>query len=266
MVTPKDFYNEIADFYDEETKSPVMLAEDIVLFNFLRDEDLLSGSVLDAGCGTGLLLDLSYAPDWKVTEYFGYDFSEAMLQKMRQKWPRFKGNTFQMDFLDDHLCFYNGFDSVLSLNAGLNCLVRSEVNFAFRNLWSCVKKGGTMCLMIYGNIAPEERDTSLHSILSSKQTYPYVMIEEGVIYNWLKDLPESSNIRIYPFSQKEIETDDKPMPSSDNMSEVIYHQNRIESDLDEAIFEFESSSHRKKGVTNIPRCSFLLCLADKIKT
>ena len=62
MTSPEKYYAEIAEFYDEETKCPIMLAEDIVLFQFLEQEGLLEGAVLDAGCGTGLLLDTTTGP------------------------------------------------------------------------------------------------------------------------------------------------------------------------------------------------------------
>ena len=102
MTSPEKYYAEIAEFYDEETKCPIMLAEDIVLFQFLEQEGLLEGAVLDAGCGTGLLLDHYYWPNWKINHYIGYDFSEAMLQKMRAKWPSFRERIHLMSFLDDH--------------------------------------------------------------------------------------------------------------------------------------------------------------------
>lgn len=261
MTSPEKYYAEIAEFYDEETKCPIMLAEDIVLFQFLEQEGLLEGAVLDAGCGTGLLLDHHYWPNWKINHYIGYDFSDAMLQKMRAKWPSFRDRIHLMSFLDDHDKFGGTFDSVLSLYAGLNCLTRSEMSRAFWNLWKCVKKGGTMCLMTYGNIAPEERDTSLHSILSDKKGYPYTMIEWSVLYTWMKDLPDASDVRILPFSQALDPTETTPTSSSDNMESILYHRTRIEEELDEMTLVMD-----KKGVPTVPRSSFFLCQATKLTT
>lgn len=259
MVTPEEYYAKIADFYDEETKDPIMLAEDIVLFQFLKDEGMLSGSFLDAGCGTGLLLDQCYWPKWEVTHYEAYDLSEAMLQKMRSKWPSFRDVIHKMSFDSDHTKFKDSFDSVVSLYAGLNCLSRPQMYWAFRNLWDCVKKGDTMCLMTYGNVKPEDRETSLHSIISETEGYPYTMIEESVLYTWMRDLANSANHRVLPFSQALDPNESTPTNSSDNMESILYHRTRIENDLDEALI-----TSSKKGGTNSPSCSFFLCLADKI--
>lgn len=258
-----EYYEWIAEEYDEETKSSVMVAEDMVLMEFLKEEGLLRGKLLDAGCGTGLFLDYHYWPKWDIEHYIGYDFSEAMLAKFAKKWPSFRPNIHKMSFLDDHDKFRGTFDSVISLYAGLNCLTRYEMSCAFRNLWECVKKGGTLCLMTYGNVAPEDRDTSLHSIVSRKKGYTYTMIEDFVLYEWLRALDGSSNIRLIPFSQPIPPDEDEPITGSDNMGPLLYHKTRIEEDLDECVLELQTQHYSKKGGTLPKECSFYLCLADK---
>lgn len=258
-----EYYEMIAEDYDEETKSPVMLAEDIVLFDFLKNEGLLRGRVLDAGCGTGLFLDQCYWPKWDIEHYIGYDLSKSMLNKFGKKWPSFRQFIHQMSFLDDHDKFGDAFTSVVSLYAGLNCLTRSEMKLAFENLWGCVKKGGTLCLMTYGSLTPEERDTSLHSILSDKKGYHYSMVEDFVLYEWLRSLPQSSNHRILPFSQPLPPDVSEPTTGSDNMGSILYHKDRIEEDLEEVCLEIEGMHYSKKGGTSRKECSFYLCLADK---
>ena len=42
LVDALEYYENIAEEYDGETKSPLMLAEDIVLFDFLREEESVS--------------------------------------------------------------------------------------------------------------------------------------------------------------------------------------------------------------------------------
>ena len=261
-VSALAYYENIAEDYDEETKNPIMLAEDIVLFDFLKMENLIQGKVLDAGCGTGLFIDQCYWPHWKISSYKGYDFSKAMLDKFGKKWPSFKNDIHLMSFLDDHDKFGNAFDSVVSLYAGLNCLTRLEMKKAFENIWHCTKPGGAMCLMTYGNIEPENRSTSLHSIVSHKKGYAYSMIESCVLWTWLRDLPNSTNQRVIPFSCPDL-TGEEP-DGSDNLNCILYHKNRIQDELDEATLEMESRNYHKKGGTLPNNCSFYLCLAQKL--
>ena len=257
LVDALEYYENIAEEYDGETKSPLMLAEDIVLFDFLREEGLLRGRVLDAGCGTGLFLDQCYWPKWEI-EYKGYDFSQAMLKKLGSKWPSFRPFVHEMSFLEDHDKFRDTFDVVISLYAGLNCLTRQEMSIAIQNLWSCVKKGGTLVVMTYGGIAPEKRETSLHSILP-KMSYPYSMVEDHVLFSWMKSLDEVGGVILLPFSEPCPPEDLPEFSSTDNLSEITFHKHRIQENLDDAVL-----TGCKKGGTSSTNCSFFLSLAHKL--
>ena len=258
LVDVLEYYEEIAEEYDQETKTPLMVAEDIVLFDFLREEGLLHGKILDAGCGTGLLLDQCYWPKWEIETYMGYDFSKAMLAKLCSKWPSFKNYVHPMSFLDDHDKFRDTFDLVISLYAGLNCLTRPEMSIALKNLWSCVRPGGALCFMTYGSIAPENRETSLHSILPQK-SYAYSMVEDFVLYNWMMDFDQLSHALILPFSHELAKKEAPDFGGTDNLSEITFHKNRIQEDLDDAVL-----TGCKKGGTDSTNCSFYLCLAHKL--
>lgn len=75
-------YDKMAADYDFLYADPRYRAEDEAVANALRPH--LTGSVLDVGCGTGLLLE--YAAD-TITHYMGIDPSTGMLARMLQKHP-----------------------------------------------------------------------------------------------------------------------------------------------------------------------------------
>ena len=74
-------YDAIAKEYDEFYKRPIDLAEDIAMFRLLGTR-LDGRSVLDVGCGTGLLLE-HLNPNY----YLGVDISNGMLDVAREKFP-----------------------------------------------------------------------------------------------------------------------------------------------------------------------------------
>ena len=74
-------YDVIADRYDTLFIDESSLAENAEVGEMLRP---LSGSVLDVGCGTGLLTEIiSIVPE----NYMGVDPSEGMLKRFREKHP-----------------------------------------------------------------------------------------------------------------------------------------------------------------------------------
>ena len=265
-ISPKEYYDKFASKYDKNTVLPVMLAEDHVLFNFLYDEGLVKGAVLDAGCGTGLFMDYCYGLNWDVHNYVGYDISKNMLSEFKKKWPQYceqnnkpENRLFHMSFLDNHLPFSDNFDLVLSLNAGLNCLSRYSMKKAIENLWSCVKKGGTLLLMTYGTLKPEERETSIHKLIE-EETYPYTMVEGSVLWTWVRDLANSEDPRIYPFSKPNKE---KFVRKNVDMVEEdlkSYHINRIQEDTEQSLMNYNP----RIGGPEKANCSYYLTIVKKL--
>jgi SAM-dependent methyltransferase len=76
-------YDEIAETYDLLYQDDESLDEDARLMEVLREADFIDGhSVLDVGCGTGLLLDYAEVPD-----YMGFDPSGGMITRAQTKHP-----------------------------------------------------------------------------------------------------------------------------------------------------------------------------------
>jgi len=82
-MTPKDYYNKIANKYDEVYAKPYFQIEnDFILAEIRKNCNLAIGKVLDLGCGTGMLLDEQYCAD-----YTGVDISAMMVNLARKKHP-----------------------------------------------------------------------------------------------------------------------------------------------------------------------------------
>jgi SAM-dependent methyltransferase len=201
-----------------------------------------------------------------VQNYVGYDISENMLLEFKTKWPQYRSQKdetanrlYHMSFLDDHLPFSGKFDLVLSLNAGLNCLARPNIKKAIENLWSCVKKGGTLLVMTYGTLKPEERETSVHKLIKV-DTYPYTMVEGPVLWTWTRNLANSEDPRIYPFSKPDKEglvREKEDMSKEDLRS---YHINRIQEEIEKSLINYNP---RIGGPENSD-CSYYLTVVKKL--
>lgn len=129
-------YDLIADIYDDLYRDPASLAEDARVIEHLQDRELLSGSVLDVGCGTGLLLD--YVP--AIPHYVGIDPSAGMLAKARAKHP-------DATFEQATLATYEGgcFDAAVSLYGSLSYAPMSEV----RRLRETLAEDGRYFVMLF---------------------------------------------------------------------------------------------------------------------
>ena len=246
----KDYYNRISGYYDSDTKSPVMIAEDRILFEQINVSE--GNSVLDAGCGTGLFLDSVNNNLISKIEYLGYDVSKGMLDVFSSKWPSVYLK--EKSFLDPHEEFEGLFDIVISLYGSINCLSNlAELNIAISNLWMSVAPGGRLILVPYGNNSPEKRDTSVHNIFSDKADgYEFLNPSPRSWSYALSNLCELDSTLTVPFSEH--------VPNIDNSKLTEEEAYALFNDrLDYRI--------RKKGnIISFDRdviCDFLLCTAKK---
>jgi SAM-dependent methyltransferase len=131
------FYDYVADGYDELYDAEQFRIENEQIARVI--EPAAVGSILDIGCGTGLLLDMF--PDRKNENYVGVDPSRKMLEKLKSKHPG--ADVIHSTFED--LKEFGQFDFVTSLFGGI-----SYVNpDSFGKLKAMVKGGGKYFLMFY---------------------------------------------------------------------------------------------------------------------
>lgn len=106
-MTKKSQYDVIADRYDNLFTDSISLSENAEVGEMLLP---LNGSILDVGCGTGLLTEIiSINPE----KYIGVDPSEKMLAKFKEKHPSFR-NLVCASY-DGKVVDCNSFDNVVSL-------------------------------------------------------------------------------------------------------------------------------------------------------
>ena len=250
-MNAKEYYDRVSVRYDSDTKTNLMKAEDRILFDYLGIEE--GTRILDAGCGTGLVLDCVNSETLSSIEYMGYDISDGMLEVFQQKWPNFMIT--QKSFLDSHEEYYQSFDLVLCLYGCLNCLLTMEdLAVAIRNLWDSVRPGGRMVLVPYGNNPPEKRETSVHNIFSDQVDgydifTPSVRFWELTMDN-LHSLKESN---VIPFSESVQLILKRPNPSEEECYQLMKRQ-------------MKSHVTKQKYSTTVNLnliCDFLICDAIK---
>jgi ubiquinone/menaquinone biosynthesis C-methylase UbiE len=153
VVTPdpgviQEAFDGIADRYDDTYRDARCRAEDLILAS--RLETFLRGTpghhaidtVLDAGCGTGLFMNL--VKWWPQDSYTGLDISPAMLRRAETTFPRAR---FIEASLEDRLPLVDhSFDAVVSLYA--LSYVASPLH-AVQELARVLHPGGRCLLVVY---------------------------------------------------------------------------------------------------------------------
>jgi hypothetical protein len=128
-----DAYDRIAPVYDDLWRSEEAHAEDRKVIELLAYR---GGSVLDVGCGTGLLLD-HIRPEL----YLGIDPSRGMLERLEEKFPGAPTENVGIE----NLATAMRFDAVVSLYGSCNYIPADGV----RRIPHLTQKAGRYFLMFY---------------------------------------------------------------------------------------------------------------------
>ena len=131
------FYNEKAQVYDDTYDAAYYKAEDEDLFR--RIQAMRIGStVLDIGCGTGILLDyISVDPK----DYVGIDPTHNMLTQFADKHPGY--TTVETPL--EHFETAEVFDTVVALYGSPSYIDPAQ----YEKISDRVRSGGALCLLFY---------------------------------------------------------------------------------------------------------------------
>ena len=189
-------YDDIAcvyeDLYSSEHNKKVIEYENAFLKNLMnhhyKDKD-----ILDAGCGTGFLIDLL---GLKEGGYVGYDISNKMIGEARKKYPRHK--FVKMDFMESNLL--NSFDFLFSIFS-----VSDYVGYDFIDKAYDVLRNNGVFMSTFINadnpFTMECLKKTGHDYNLTKYTYNELrthLSNSKFIWYYIVEIPDLLNIRTHP--------------------------------------------------------------------
>lgn len=128
----RDNFNKMADSYNTAEKTKANAGELIEKLHLNQDS-----SVLDVGCGTGILYPLIKE---KGAKYKGIDISGNMVKKFLNIYP--EADVFNSDFEENILC-KNAFDYVIIFNSIPHF---NNLEGVFKNAYDSLKNGGSFII------------------------------------------------------------------------------------------------------------------------
>lgn len=158
MKSQTNYFDAVANKYDSlyndalSKAENLLVAEDIAIL--LRSAKKKVKSVLDIGCGTGLMLDMASRFGCDDARYVGLDFSKEMLAHLHEKHPsRPNTETYECDMnIFDLQDLGEKFDLVLS-TFGAFSYAKDPVNF-LRNVSRTLREAnGHVLVMAYSRFS-----------------------------------------------------------------------------------------------------------------
>lgn len=132
----KSSYDDIAPNYDSYFGGSKCVAQDKKVFSMI---DYQGGSLLDIGCGTGLVLD-----NLEIDDYTGIDPSLGMLKKLLEKHLEKKDRIIHSKY-EDHDFKESRYDYIVALYGTASYLPKNSIG----GLKKLLNKGGKIILMFY---------------------------------------------------------------------------------------------------------------------
>lgn len=140
-VPPVTAYDALAPVYDTLYQDAVSLAENAVIFRWVRRHYTPGLTVLDLGCGTGLALDYLTLP---TSAYLGLDCSPTMLEQARKAKP---AHTFHLGYMEALPPTCRDIDLALALFGSFPyCQDQAQ---AVRETYRVLTPGGRLLCMAY---------------------------------------------------------------------------------------------------------------------
>ena len=137
-------YDNMANVYDNVYVGKREKQEDKLTNEYLLIHNLLQGSVLDLGCGTGNILDYKH----NITEYYGIDISKKMLKIHKKRHKDSFINLINDDMSNQKNYPDKKFDNIVSTFGSISYLKNPEK--LPKILKKCLKENGKAYLMGYG--------------------------------------------------------------------------------------------------------------------
>lgn len=155
-------YDCVSKEYDGDFRDKKSLAEDWWITKRLRRLGVGQGgtSVLDVGCGTGLLLECM--PEIRMDRYLGYDISPGMIEQAKRKFATW-ADKFFVDDMDDPvqpMLKLGAFASAVCLWGSFSYAVCPD--FAAYSMLQAVQHGGRIFVVA---LAPRHLDKA-HYVLA----------------------------------------------------------------------------------------------------
>ncbi|MCR5847624.1 MAG: class I SAM-dependent methyltransferase [Lachnospiraceae bacterium] len=141
-----EFFAARTDGYDEHMRTTIEGASDFYEYTASLLPKESNARILDLGCGTGLELEELFKinPEASVT---GIDLSEAMLNKLKEKFPDKKINLINNSYFDEPLG-ENVFDAAVSVES-LHHFKADKKENLYRKLFEALKADGYFVLTDY---------------------------------------------------------------------------------------------------------------------
>jgi len=185
--SPEQFYNSLADEYDEMTDLEGKFAKEKPTFQSLVKKYNLM-TVLDAGCGTGFHSILLAQLGLHVT---AVDISAQMLQQAKRnaEHMNIQIDTIRMSFQGINESVHNKFDAVFCLgNTLTHILIEEELLQSFKSFHRILNSDGRVVLQLlnYDRILnSQERILNVKEVKDKIFVRFYDFEEENIIFNIL---------------------------------------------------------------------------------